>query len=556
MSQSRSYRVGGLPDGRWMLAWTEFSSQLPLADANAELALTFQKVANSDAPVSGDIDTTVVRVLAGIWPHLVLGSIYQDGVQSGQIEAVELSFCVDLRAGDLGAHAASDRALELTGKRYPTLPKSKYPWAQPNSLLRILKAKEGKVLIPGAELLRAFTVVHSEIALALFAGQWEACRDRLVYFDECVVAGEEWRVALKKKLPDQAARAIGAMLFDDRARAAACSVYASVGSDDKRLPAELPLPNGRFTFTARCLAIYTDVWLVLEIVTADWPWRNPVDASFEARSGDSGPKAGVSAAPVASLDISIADTETVSSEEAPRGTLEPEVFSSRGVRWRNLPAVKLTPTPRRRVDDDKSYIVRPDGTADGTGFGNPSGLGLARAGYAAQATPGPACKRFDETVSMLEQFVGRGISQVHVIPRAGSSARCGNLDVWPFRLVVNQSRLEQARSWSNIATPNGPSRARSFLVCEVLPVNGDPVYWIEIEPKGTEAFCALLFRLAPGGRAETTIADAMRIAKEARGVWRQAELGKLAGACGARNWRHGDGGEAAAARALAAILSI
>jgi len=495
-----------------------------------------------------------VRVLTGYIPRLVIGTVFQDGVEVGCLPLSTESF--KIQAPSISVHGVKD---EIPSKpewwtfAYRVINRGDY---------QLQSFPDSKAVVIDSD--------SAVLVIALTSGPWEHTASSVLVPEETGIRKDgRWQIVLRRDIRNQHANILANLWLSDVGRTAANSIYKSFLS--KAGPAHMAVS---FPFHLSQLHLEAKgVWLegspakflALQITGMEWPVK--IETVYQRQnSGDKGktqtqtdkPKPYSTTGTQPAVDEEgIIDAN---SAEDPSAASEATGFHLEAIDWidepklikaQKLESFKYSESGTKNDEESLQGVSPGEKWHGGTSSGS--------ATYSAHERRDPS-KRFAEIAHMLDRLKSSGsIQHWDVVPHPNPFLSVGPLSVWHFPKTLPGSKKEISFSFLDSTT----RRRRGALVCE-LRYKGHIVYWLEIEvsPNGG-GFRSLVFA-APLAIRNQSIHHVIRIAAQKRGVWPDADdITHGTGVSWAEFWQHSYIGKTAKtkgrlneARALEAIANV
>ncbi|MFC5420162.1 hypothetical protein ACFPOB_11395 [Bosea eneae] len=508
----------------------------------------------------------VIEVAIGMIAGLVIGTIFEDGVWVGRLEAEERAFDFDLPSDWVGLFAANQEPTPISrpswwsSSKYDVISAAAYPRViRPDSFCAVLQSQfdHGIAVIPASEVVRAFIAMHSDIATLAFSEPWDIGLAKLVDLDASNVDEHgNWRVVARgKQLRKEWVSSVASLMqvFNPVGARASNMLHATAVAQGGRISAALPFDGCRLRFEARCLKLHPGKYLVVEVTQAQWPHRQGVTLVEPGPLEDLGDDAAQRSYTIDVLALPYDRDEPVDvvSGEAPAQMGETAKGTADAV-WYGAPIPEMV-VGEARPRPGRSPIPKPNFVASATAVGAPAPSAAVTQASVVQAVRLPACGRFEGTAAMFDQLAASGdIRSWRTLPEPGRPRQVGAREVWSFGM----SAPGRSGRWRYVDRKRGI--VRSAMVGEIVLSSGRIVYWIEIEPRPGEAFRSLAFGIGSSG-ASASIRRLLGHAVDTRGIWGDpTALASAVGLRGAAAFRHGTsaGGRATATRAIALLTGL
>lgn len=215
----------------------------------------------------------------GTFPHLALGTIWENGVFEGHVDH-EIRFVEVDFSTDAGSRLRAQRLDEL-------LPSGSYPLhglANPGWCRLIPTTDGSELIVPSAEILRAWYFFDSNVIPAVIGGAIKnpsvLSHRHLPWIPEltCELLPSGARIVHKNRLSIPSAQCLARLLFDSTARDTAAYISQWIRGKQSKpsipLPPALPPFSGRANWTVRCQRIASadgekPRYLILQLLSSD-----------------------------------------------------------------------------------------------------------------------------------------------------------------------------------------------------------------------------------------------------------------------------------------------
>jgi hypothetical protein len=500
-----------------------------------------------------------IPILTGAIPGLAIGTVFQNGIRTGELPLATRKFSFVKSAGYSEIHRTADESpldppewWKKENYTYSIINKRQYPLGDfSSSYCVVLNNGKHTLVLPCHEVFRSFYAPHRLMALALTSGPWEQTWRNVARPEETLIREDDrlWQVGLRKDIKDAFAPLIGNLLLTEFGRSQANSIYTNFLTEMNgraRIKTAIPFDWDRLNLTVRCISLHTnpDKYLVTEIVRMEWlgPEKIWVVRDNDGRTG-SNPIAVDLPEPFLNKNrnqISALDEEPISvnSDEDPDQASTAVDFSTAGAIWDNPPKIEKTEkiesykyegSPRQGENEALS--------SSSPGIGTFGGTDSAIAQYQTRERR-DLSSRFWETTDLLDRLNDDGQIDGWKFLTPPRPRLVGNLPTWelPRKILDGTGQLRTPR-W---ALMEDGSR-RTALVCEILYSNRS-IYWIELEVRPTEGgFRSLLF-ICDDNKSLDLVKALLHIAVQKKGKWPDGE--RLASDLGAEKivtWKHSYG---------------
>lgn len=539
---------------------------MKLAHALAAIKSTLSEPKEETLAQEGQPTKKILRMSVGMAPRLVLGAVFEDGVQVGYLPFQEIAFTVPATPPQTQVL----KALDLFPGNAPPDWNSSHPFRILNRFdynldqfaysSCIVSRAERTLILPCWEAFRAFYARETVLANKLVSGSWESSLNDLIRRENTAIDSEgRWQIHLKNGISDASAFLLANLILNPVGRRLANQIHDVHGHSQKRSrPIRTPFPFcDPIDIKVRCLRLRHEppIYLGMQITEATWP--GPIDIVVlrdqAAQLTDGSSQAEATPQPRTRIPRPPDQPIPIDSDHTPDGSTDSARFTPIGISWRNEPQIHR----ERRISTGSSgrFMVTCDELSAQAAAPGPEGSGtkgFANADY--QAEPKGKHNRFEELARALNQLQrDKSIVAWRAVPSVAGQGKRGDHPVWTFAPV----RLPKQNRYSNW-TFLEPAGTRSALVCEII-VDSCDLYWLEIELKrANEGYQSFLFRLKDGVGLAPVVERLMQAVAEAYGNWgRLTDDSNITdGIAYCRTWVHSYiGNELNTARLLNAIKS-
>lgn len=487
-----------------------------------------------------------IRVFSGYVPRLVIGTVFQDGVEVGTIPLTSEHFDIqDFKILVMGVKDEIQSKPDWWTYPYRVINRGDYQLQGfPNSNAVVVSSSSEVLVIPCHEIFRTMYAPHSAIARALTSGPWEQTASELLDPEETGVRQDGvWQISLRREIKNHFAKILTNLWLSETGKAAANSVYTTALGSKGPSNIAVPFPFILSKLKLKVRGIWLDgspaKFLALQITGMEWP--NNKEIAFERKnSADKGliqtqtdapkPYSSSGAKPIADEE-GIIDANSV---EDPSATSEATEFYAPSVEWTNEPdLIKVQKMESFKYADGLTCNNEESmqGVSPGEEWYGESNSGSAS--YSAERRD--PSKRFTEVAHMLDKLCSlNAIKSWSVVPHPKPFLSVGSLSVWHFPKTIFGINKTVGFSYIDRTT----YRRRGALVCEIQIYN-QSVYWLEIEVGANGGgFRSLIFS-APNDVRNDVIFRLIRMAAHCRGIWPDIdELILDTGTVWAEPWQH------------------
>jgi hypothetical protein len=507
--------------------------------------------ANLIAECAGSHQCTV---LVGMIPRLMLGAIFQDQIQIGQLPFEIKTFRFSKKRCYNALHKASEDMVPIRKPwmkhKFSPVSTSFYALgAFSDSRCIVLHQDETTLVLPCQEVFRTLYAPERRIALAITRGIWDSEWKQVANPKwTCLLPDGSWSIVLRLGIDKRFARILANLILGDTGRRAANNIYSRFVDNPNRarIASDFPFDWEHLEIRVRCIrqTPTMEKYLAFGLEGVHWPdlsrkiWYDLDNSNTEGET-------------ITPIDkprpFSTSQTHIEQNENPTLITSEDDPMQEAGLSNFISPGIELigASDPERMVKEESHTYQRFLPTVGGgelpaaasSGEEGHRDSGLSRAGYAAlERVERPP--RFVQVVEMLNQLIRDKQIDNWQIERPNRPGHWrGDLEVWPIPLPTAYA-AENVRppAWFYI-DPSSRLR-RTALVCRVTR-GTVTVYWIELETrlKG-EGFRYILF-VCRETLAQGVISTLLNECSDCRGVWpSDDDLVAVSGAVVVQGCRH------------------